>query len=236
MLDPDLEPDISHLVIEDDEPVDNLFCERQQRLLVEPLYASWTREGGRPFVAHANVGLFFALHQPPMVPDVLLSLDVRPRPDLRQKRNRTYLIWEFGKAPDVVIEVVSNRTRHEEEKIVRYADLGIPYYAIYDPEGHLSRRPLRVYQHHGKRYVEMLDPSVLPDVGLGLVLWEGEYEDYHATWLRWCDAEGRLLETGAESAAVARVLAADAEHRAAAAEARAAALAERLRALGGDPD
>lgn len=32
--------DISHLVIEDDTPVDNFQSEVQQRLLVEPLYSS----------------------------------------------------------------------------------------------------------------------------------------------------------------------------------------------------
>ena len=34
------ELDISHLVIEDDTPVDNLQSEKQQRLLVEPIYSS----------------------------------------------------------------------------------------------------------------------------------------------------------------------------------------------------
>ena len=34
------ELDISHLVIEDDTPVDNFQSEEQQRLLVEPLYSA----------------------------------------------------------------------------------------------------------------------------------------------------------------------------------------------------
>jgi hypothetical protein len=34
------EIDISHIVTEDDEPVDNIFSAVQQRLLVEPLYSS----------------------------------------------------------------------------------------------------------------------------------------------------------------------------------------------------
>lgn len=32
---------IQAMVTEDDEPVDNLFSEKQQRLLVESLYAGW---------------------------------------------------------------------------------------------------------------------------------------------------------------------------------------------------
>jgi hypothetical protein len=53
----ELHPNVDHLVTEDDTPVDNIFSEKQQRLLTEPLYNSWSGPGeGRPFVAMANVG------------------------------------------------------------------------------------------------------------------------------------------------------------------------------------
>ncbi len=39
-IDIDLSPDISHLVIEDDAPVDNLISEKQLRLLTETLYST----------------------------------------------------------------------------------------------------------------------------------------------------------------------------------------------------
>ncbi len=72
-------PNVDHLVTEDDTPVDNVFCEKQQRLLSEPLFSSWTGPGeGRPYVAMSNVGLFSAVHRPPYVPDMMLSLDVEP--------------------------------------------------------------------------------------------------------------------------------------------------------------
>ena len=59
-------PDIRHIVTEDDRPVDNIFSEKQQRLLTESLYSSWDGPGeGRPFLALANVGLFYAVHRPP---------------------------------------------------------------------------------------------------------------------------------------------------------------------------
>ena len=41
LLPDDLLPDVSHLVTEDDEPLDNLPSEKQQRLLTETLYSSW---------------------------------------------------------------------------------------------------------------------------------------------------------------------------------------------------
>lgn len=44
-------------------------------------------------------------------------------------------MWEFGKMPEVVIEIVSN-TRGEEagRKLRRYAQMGVLYYLIYDPQ------------------------------------------------------------------------------------------------------
>jgi hypothetical protein len=33
---------VENIVTEDDEPLDNLFSEKQQRLLTESLYSSWT--------------------------------------------------------------------------------------------------------------------------------------------------------------------------------------------------
>jgi hypothetical protein len=51
----ELLPNVDHLVTEDETPVDNVFSKKQQRLLTEPLYSSWSP--GRPFVAMANVRL-----------------------------------------------------------------------------------------------------------------------------------------------------------------------------------
>ena len=88
------ELDISHLVIEDDTPVDNFQSEEQQRLLVEPLYSSKVLPA--PFLAAANVGLFYKLKGDPIVPDILLSLGVQRADDLSQRQNRSYFVWEFG--------------------------------------------------------------------------------------------------------------------------------------------
>ena len=129
-----LQPAVDHLVTEDDTPVDNFFSEKQQRLLTEPLYSSraaWAGSG--PLSQRANVGLFFAVRSPPLVPDVLLSMDVELPADLHPKSHRSYFIWEYGKPPDVVIEVVSNREGGEDtQKLAAYAESRVPYYAIFD--------------------------------------------------------------------------------------------------------
>jgi hypothetical protein len=220
----ELVPKVDHLVTEDGAPVDNVFSEKQQRLLTEPLYSSWAGPGpGRPFVAMANVGLFYAIRQPPLVPDALVSLDVELPADVRLKVHRSYFIWEYGKAPDVVIEIVSNREGGEDsEKLASYARIGVGYYAIFDPERLLGPELLRSYRLEGLTFHKMDEPVWFSDVGLGLQLWQGRYEDLEDVWIRWVDAEGRLIPTGSERA--------EAERQ------RADRLAEQLRRLGVEPE
>lgn len=197
-------PEVSHLITEDDEPVDNLFSEKQQRLLTEPLYSSWKGPGkGRTFVAMANVGVFYLARNPAIVPDALLSLDVEIHPDFHAKQHRSYFLWEFGKPPDIVIEVVSNKIGEEDgEKMQKYARMRVPYYAILDPYYYLGSELLRVYRLDGYTYRRQRALS-FPEAKLRLTLWEGEFEGVRATWLRWADDKGRLIPTGKEKAAAA---------------------------------
>ncbi|AUX42562.1 hypothetical protein SOCE26_039950 [Sorangium cellulosum] len=229
------DPDVSGLVTEDDTPVDSILSEKQQRLLTEPLYSSWSgpppEEGqsSRPFAALANVGLFMSPTEPPIVPDVMLSLDVTLPEDFSEKKNRSYFMWRFGKGPEVVIEIVSNREGGElDEKLRRYRRLHVPYYVVYDPLRELGGPTLRTFEARGDLYVPVERPW-FESVGLGLVEWEGSFEGTSGAWLRWCTRDGRVVPTGAERAATA-------ETRAATAETRAERLAARLRAMGIDPD
>jgi Uma2 family endonuclease len=229
-------PDISQLIIEDEKSVDNFLSEKQQRLLTEVIYSSWLPPtDSRGFIAAANVGVFYGIGLPPLVPDVFLSLDVTMPEDWREKKNRTYLVWEFGKAPDVVIEIVSNRQGNElGSKLTDYARMAVGYYVVFDPLQVLGEEKLRTYQLAVRRYVEM-ENSWLEEVGLGLTLWEGVFEGKQDIWLRWCDKQGNVLPTGAERAIQAEQRAEQAEQRAQNAEQRAEQLAAQLRALGIDP-
>lgn len=219
----ELTPQIDSLVIEDDSPVDNFFSAKLQRMLVEILYSSWVSFGmERSFIADADIGIFSSVSRPPIVPDVFISLDVEAPQDFREKKNRTYLVWEFGKSPDVVIEIVSNKVGNElGSKLRDYARLGVSYYVVLDPLQQLEAKTLHVFGLNQDVY-EQLEKPWLDRVGLGVTLWEGTFEGVTTTWLRWCDRDGRLLPTGAE--------------RASQAEAKAAKLAEQLRAMGVEPD
>ena len=236
-------PQVDSLVTEDDTPVDNLFSAKQQRHLVESLYTSWPGpEDGRPFLADANVGVFSAMSEPPLVPDVFLSLDVQVPDDVWAKTGRSYLIWEYGKPPDVVIEIVSNqRGREAERKLRLYDQMGVLYYVIFDPTNQLRAGLLRVYHHSEQGYAQV-NEGWLPEVGLGVRLWRGVYEGIVETWLRWYDQDGNLLLTGAERVEHERQRAEHerqrAEHERQRAEherQRAERLAAQLRALGIEP-
>ena len=223
-------PNIDHLVTEDDTPVDNLPSEKNQRLLVEPLYSSWKETNPeRKFLAAANIAVYYQISEPQVVPDMLLSLDVEPASDWWEKKNRSYFVWEFGKPPDVVIEIVSNTKGQEGgEKLVKYAWMRAEYYAIFDPKQQISDDVLRVYELQGGRYVQRQDWK-LAGVQLGLTLWDGEFEGRQDTWLRWTDVEGKLIPTGKEQADLERM------QKEAALE-KAERLAAKLKELGIDPD
>jgi hypothetical protein len=221
--------------------------------------------------------LFYKLKGDPIVPDMLLSLAVQRASDYEQRRDRSYFVWEFGKVPEVCVEIVSNqegdelnlsqKSRQKGKAIAKketYAGIGVPYYVVFDPlqqiQNEMAGAWVKVFSISPDGYTE-LPPTPSPgitgqsvwlsSVGIGLTLWEGQFEDeITRTWLRWCDREGRVIPTGAELAKAAKaqaenaeiraenaeIRAESAEVRAESAESKAQRLAERLRSLGIDPD
>jgi len=257
------EVDIKHLVIEDDVPVDNFQSEKQQRLLVEPLYSSQVLKA--PFLAAANVGLFYNLKAEPIVPDVLLSLGVQVSDDLTQKRHRSYFVRELGKVPEVCIEIVSNDEGNELtlcEKAQRegrtvckkdiYSQIPINYYVVFDPleqlqdKANMNGALLRVWRFSENRYVEITpsqgiinldEPIWLEEVGLGLTLWRGQFEEkVTRLWLRWCEYDGQVIPTGAEATEFERQQKELERQQKEFERQRAERLAEQLRSLGIDPE
>ena len=95
-----------------------------------------------------------------------------------------------------------------------YARLGVAYSAVFDPRHFLSEDTLRVYELIG-RDSRPGAAGPWPTIGLGLRLWQGKFEGFEDTWLRWCGAKGEIVPTGEE---------------------RAAALAERIRELEAEVD
>ena len=215
-------PNIDHLVTEDDTPVDSIFSSKQHRLLVEPLRTSW--KPGRPYMAASFIGLFYDVDEPPLVPDVFLSLDVKQIQDMWIKEGRSYFTWIYGKPPDVVIEVVDHKDSGElTHKFQAYERLGVPCYAVYDPRSVIQAEPLVVFEQIAGKYVPRSDTKI-PAVDLALRIWRGTYEQMSAPWLRWALPEGELVQSGEEIVKLIQL------------QQRNARLAARLREAGIDPD
>jgi hypothetical protein len=233
-LPPELLPNLDELVIEDGKPVDGILSEKQMRLLTEPLHSNWLGPGeGQPWVVMANVGVFHTSGQPPLVPDVFLAVGARQGTDLTQRENLSYFVWLRGKLPDVAVEIVSNREGGEDtDKLREYARIGVPYYVIFDPQDLLGGGVLRVWQLQGRTYEPLSKPWFFKEVGLGIDLWHGRFEDVELTWLRWCDRDGHVIPTGAERASQAEQREQEAKREAAQARQELEQLKEKLRAMG----
>jgi Uma2 family endonuclease len=194
----------------------------------------------------------------------------------------SYVVWQEGVNPFVVVELLSPGTEKEDlgeiqgedipsapeqiagngninhepssEKPLRKWEvyeqvLRIPYYVVFS---RYTNR-LRAFKLDGARYEELeLSDSRLwmPEIDLGLGLWQGDYLGVDRLWLRWYDSEGNWIptpeeraeqaqeraEVAQERAEVAQELAEQEKQRADSAEARLESLKQRLRESGIDPD
>lgn len=190
-------PNTDHLITEDGQPVDGFYSERQMRLLAESLTASW--KPGRPFIVGANVGIFYINENPAIVPDVFVSVDVKTDPDYSSKAGKSYLLWNKGKPPDIVIEVVSNAEGNEltEKRRIYAQNVRAPYYVVWDPEEYLKGERLQVFILMGRSY-QPTPTAWFPELGLGLKPWQGEYAQSAGEWLRWIDGADNFLPCGEE--------------------------------------
>jgi len=134
--------------------------------------------------------------------------------------------------PDIMVSLDVTLPEDCRPKAQRYARLGVRYYVIFDPERWLGDRVLRGYVLHGLSYVELLDLSWLEELGMGLVTWQGRFEDMDGLWLRPCGPDKTLLPLPAELAETAQAQAEEERARAEQERARAERLLARLRELG----
>ncbi|MDJ0737670.1 MAG: Uma2 family endonuclease [Nostocaceae cyanobacterium] len=157
----------------------------------------------------------------------------------------SYVVWQEGVNPFVVVELLSPGTEKEDlGQSLRDADqpptkwqvyeqiLRVPYYIIFDR----YTDTLRIFILQADRYTELSleEPRIwMPTLELGLGLWQGSYQGIERLWLRWYDADGNWMLTPAEAEAE---LVIQERQRAEEAEAKAERLAAKLRELGIEPN
>ena len=171
-----------------------------------------------------DTGLYWRIIEPPLrgckAPDWFL---VRGAPHLLDgEMRRSYVLWQEHIAPLIILEYATDGTAQEldrtpwEGKFWVYEQMvHPPFYGIFEwdmgrlemfhlTEGGLAPMPAN---EHGRYPIAPL--------GVELGVWRGRYSDFDVPWMRWWDAEGKLLPTRGEEAE---------------------RLAAKLRALGVDPD
>jgi Uma2 family endonuclease len=107
--------------------------------------------------------------QKSVAPDVFVVLGIE------KKQRRTYLLWEEGKGPDFVLELVSKNTYRKdlgEKKDLYESVLKVKEYYLYDPDGQYLQLPLQGYRLVNSIYLP-IQPTLehrLPSFVLGLEL------------------------------------------------------------------
>jgi Putative restriction endonuclease len=133
-----------------------------------------------------------------------------------KRERKSWVVWQEGKGPDVVIELLSDSTAAQDkgEKKAIYQDrLRVPEYFWFDPfSGEWAGFTLRCGEYHA-----IADDTqgrlVSRQLGLALVRWQGIYQDVEARWLRWSTLDGTLLVTPQEVAAEAQQQAAEVQRQ-----------------------
>ena len=153
-----------------------------------------------------------------VAPDVFVVFGVK------KKERRTYRLWEEGKAPDFVLEVVSENTFKNDlgEKKDLYASvLGVKEYYLFDPDRKYLPLPLLGYRLFDSIYIPIRPvDNRLPSETLGLELEEevGVLRLYNPLTKEWVKKPVEQAEAKAQQESFARQ---QAEARAQQAEARA---------------
>lgn len=160
-----------------------------------------------------DMNLYYDVHHPLWYkrPDWFGVIGV-PRLFEGRDSRLSYVYWQEGAPPLIVVELLSPGTEKEDlgqtlrdvnepppkwevyERILR-----VPYYAVFSRES----TELRIFQLRGLRYTEVTGHEGtlwIPEAELGLGLWQGSYHRQERLWLRWFDAQGNWVPTDDERA------------------------------------
>ena len=151
-------------------------------------------------------------------PDWFLAVDVPRLYDGTELRN-SYVVWQESVSPLVVVEFLSPGTEAEDlgpfyndretietipprkwrvyEQILR-----VPYYIVFSRYTGIVRFFRLVgarYEEHPVENQSPVQPQLwIPELELGLGVWQGTFDGIDHCWLRWCDRSGNWLLTDTE--------------------------------------
>ena len=194
-------PRSDELVCDDGEPMETARHRQQMVVLIESLEHAWQHRDD--FYVGGNMFLYFsetqARHNDFRGPDVFVVMNT----DRRERR--AWVVWEEnGQVPDVVIELLSDKTEHIDrgEKMQVYARLRVGEYFLFDPFSSVFEGYELDVLHGQYTNKTPNDRGWLRCERLGLYLTPARSSLWKvaAPWLRWLDDRGRVLPMPSESA------------------------------------
>lgn len=190
-------PTQDDLPSDDGIPMETERHKKQMDLLIYPLEV-WLNQRG---YVGGNMFVYYSLkqvrYQDFKGPDVFVVLGI-PRVE-----RKSWVVWEEGKSPDVVIELLSESTATYDkgEKKQIYQDrLKVSEYYWFDP---FAPEDWAGFELKGGSYEPILPNErghlVSQRLELTLVRWSGVYAGVETIWLRWATLSGEVLPTAQET-------------------------------------
>ncbi|MGF1514346.1 MAG: Uma2 family endonuclease [Elainellaceae cyanobacterium] len=192
-----LPPTQTDLPYSDGEPMESQRHQFQMELLINALLP-WLDQRDDGYIG-GNMFVYYSLEQVRQRdfkgPDVFVALGVPKGERL------SWVCWEEGKTPDVIIELLSASTAATdkgEKKAIYAAQLHVPEYFWFDPYNPDDWAGFRL---QGSTYTSITletDRLNVQSLSLSLIRWRGTFKGIEATWLRWATSDGALLLTTEE--------------------------------------
>lgn len=202
---------VTHLDLPDTDnlPLENTIQSHQMALLTDALIAYMdTQRPNETYQIGQDMGIYYRLTNPPLngcrSPDWTFISNV-PRL-VEGIRRRSYVMWDEGIRPLIVMEFVSEdgQVEHDDTPftgkfwVYRHC-IGAAYYVIHD----VFQETLEVYQLVGQDY-QLVSPNehghyLLPGMQLCVGHWRGTYRGDDGLWVRFYTTTGEMLPVPAET-------------------------------------
>ena len=243
-------PGQDQLPCDDGEPMETQRHKLQMDLLIETL-DSWL-EGREDGYVGGNMFIYFSQAQ--IKNQDFKGPDFFAVTGVSKKERKSWVVWEEEKAPDVIIELLSESTANQDKTVkkeIYQNKMRVSEYFWYDP---FDSEDFAGFTLNNGIYQSLPFNEqgwlVSQCLGLTLVRWPGIYRGVEAIWLRWATLDGEVLSTGQELAQKAQQQAALAQQQAelaqqqvtlaqeqvTLAQQRSDKLATKLREMGINPD
>ncbi|NJL43558.1 MAG: Uma2 family endonuclease [Pseudanabaena sp. SU_2_4] len=200
-------PTAEELPHSDDTPVDNELQNDIPNFILNLLRLIW--EERQDWFFGVDMAIHYQFGTPAIVPDGFLAVGV---PRHKSEGGRlSYVLWqEENVMPILALEVISEAYNSEyEKKLETYQDIGILYYAIYNPLTQEKRRyknrlPLEVYKLVDGDYqlIAANEQGIvwMPEISLGMGCEVRSFATWEREWVFLYDRAGNRYLTANEIA------------------------------------